>query len=458
MSIARNSFSLGNEVRRTALLAGPLIVEQVTSYGTSVVNTVMAGRLGSLELGAVAVGSSIFGAGLMFTAGTMMAVSATVSQLVGAGHKHRVGEQTRQSLWLAAMISALLWFLIRQGDLVMGMIGVSPKVAAVATGYLRAISWGIPALTGLFVLRFFSEGIGYTRPTMYIGLFGIALNIPLNYVCMFGKLGLPQLGAVGCGWATAIVFWLQLLALTGWIGWRGHYRPFALFGRFSAPNWRAIRDLARLGVPIGVTIFLEGSLFVGSALLIGTLGSVPVAAHQVAVNFAGLMFMVPLGISGAITVRVGHAAGRGDGPGVFCAGITGIGLALSFGVFSLTAMLLFPKLIVGFYTSDPEVSRLAVRLLFLAAVFQLADCIQVSSAGALRGLKDTRMPMLYCLLAYWAVGMSLGWWLTFVRGWGPAGMWCGIIAGLSVAALLLSSRFLRTAGGFRQLSRASATG
>lgn len=440
---AMSDHQLAPHFRSTLLLAGPLIVGQMTSYGMNVVDTVMAGRLGALDLGAVAVGSAIFGSGLMFTVGTMMAVSAMVSQLVGAQQWARAAEVTRQALWLALAIAVALWLIMQRGPWVMKTVGVAPDVAALASGYLRAISWGLPGLAGMFALRFFSEGTGYTRPTMYIGLLGIALNVPLNYVFMYGKLGLPAMGAVGCGWATALIFWLQLIALAGWIAWRPHYRPYALFGRFSRPRADLLGELARLGLPIGITVFLEGSLFVASALLIGRLGTIAVASHQVAINYAGLMFMVPLGLAGAITVRVGNAMGRGDRLAARRAGQAGILMALGFGAVSALIMVLFPQFIVGLYTSDPRVIVLASSLLFFAAIFQLADCIQVAAAGALRGLKDTRIPMLYCLLAYWVVGMSLGWWLTFQRGWGAPGMWCGIIAGLSVAAALLGHRFNR---------------
>lgn len=431
------------EIRRTLLLAGPLIVGQLTSYGMSFVDTLMAGRLGPRDLGAVAVGSSVFGAGLMFIVGMLMAVSAAVSQLEGAGRPRQAGELTRQALWLAGVIAVLFWFLMRRGEWVMASVGVEPEVAELANRYLHAISWGLPALAGMFVLRFFSEGTGYTRPTMYIGVLGIICNIPLNYVLMFGKLGLPALGAVGCGWATAIVLWLQLVAIAAWIALRPRYRPYDLFGRFSAPDARELLALVRLGLPIGVMVFLEGSLFVGSALLIGTLGTIPIAAHQVAINYSGLMFMVPLGLAGAITVRVGNAIGRRDRAGARRAGLVGLGMALGFGLLSSILMVVFPEAIVRMYTADAEVVALAASLLLFAAVFQLADCLQVAAAGALRGLKDTRVPMLYSVLAYWMVGMSLGWWLTFRQGWGPAGMWCGIIAGLTVAAVLLGGRFLR---------------
>ncbi len=430
------------EIMRTLVLAGPLIVGQLTNFGMNFVDTVMAGRIGTVDLGAIAVGSSIWAAGFLFVLGVLLAVSATVAQLDGGGRKRQAGEFTRQALWLALGLSVGLFIVVRGTGWVMDALEVDEQVADLAMAYLRAISWGAPALCAMMVLRFFSEGTGYTRPTMYVGVLGIVCNIPLNYVLMFGKLGVPAMGAVGAGWATAIVFWFQLVVLAGWIALRPRYAPYALYERLSWPNWREISALMKLGLPIGIMVFLEGGLFVGTALLIGTLGAVPVAAHQVAMNYAGLMFMVPLGLAGAITVRVGNAIGRGDPDGARRAGLVGMSIAVTFGVFSAAFMLSFPDLIVAMYTSEPDVARLAVSLLFLAAVFQLADCIQASAAGALRGLKDTRIPMLYSVVAYWLVGLTCGWYLTFRLDWGPAGMWVGVIVGLSLAAFLLGGRFL----------------
>jgi len=440
---AMASKTLGQDIRRTLILAGPLVIGQLSNFGMNFVDTVMAGRLGAAALGAIAVGSSIWSAGYLFVLGVLMAVSATVSQLDGAGLHRQVGEFTRQALWLGLALAAVLLAVNAVSGWLMQAIGVEPEVATVSRGYLAAISWGAPALSTLLVLRLYSEGTGYTRPTMYIGLLGIVCNIPLNYAFMFGRFGLPEFGAVGAGWATAIVYWLQLLGLLAWTSRRPRYRKFELYARFSRPNWREIGALWRLGLPIGLMVFMEGGLFIASALLIGTLGALPVAAHQVAINYAGLMFMVPVGLAGAITVRVGNAIGRGDQSGARRAGLVGMGLAVGFGLVSAGVMIAFPDWIVAMYTADTEVARLAVALLLFAAVFQLADCLQVSAAGALRGLKDTRKPLLYSLVSYWLVGLPGGAYCTFVLGWGARGMWVGILLGLTLAAILLGARFLR---------------
>ncbi|HEY7905860.1 MAG TPA: MATE family efflux transporter, partial [Wenzhouxiangella sp.] len=307
--------SLGHEVKRTLWLAGPLIIGQLTNYGMNFVDTVMAGRLGMVDLGAIAVGSSVWAAGFLFVLGVLLAVSAAVSRLDGAGEGKKVGAFVRQALWLGVVLAVMLFSFARAGDWVMTTMEVEASVATLAMDYLRAISWGAPALVGMLVLRFFSEGTGKTGPTMYVGLLGILCNIPLNAVLMFGLLGFPKLGAVGAGWATAIVIWLQFLAFVFWIHGRPHYQKYGLFDQWSWPDRREIVALVKLGLPIGIMVFLEGGLFVASALLIGTLGALPVAAHQVAMNYAGLVFMVPVGLAGAITVRVGNALGRGDPEG-----------------------------------------------------------------------------------------------------------------------------------------------
>jgi MATE family multidrug resistance protein len=443
VQVSPDSPGLGYEVRRTLVLAAPLIIGQLTNFGMNFVDTVMAGRIGKVDLGAIAVGSSIWAAGFLFTLGVLLAVSATVSQLDGAGRPRQAGEFTRQALWLALFLGAGLVILALSAGWVMDALEVEPVVAELAMGYLRAIAWGAPALVLMLALRFFSEGMGHTRPTMYVGVLGIACNIPLNWTLMFGNLGFPAMGAVGAGWATAIVLWLQLLLMTVWVAMRPQYRPFDVFGRFSAPNTREIWALLKVGLPIGFMVLMEGGLFAASALLVGILGALPVAAHQVAMNYTGLVFMVPLGLSGAITVRVGNAIGRGDPVGARRAGLVGMGIALCFAVCSALVIVVFPEAIVRLYTTDAEVIALAASLLIYAAVFQVSDGLQVAAAGALRGMKDTRVPMLYSVLAYWMIGMSVGWWLTFRAEWGPAGMWIGILTGLSVAAVMLTARYWR---------------
>jgi MATE family multidrug resistance protein len=438
------------EIRRTMHLATPVIIGQLAVFSMNFVDTVMAGRLPEKEiaLAALGIGGAVWSSMLMFVLGTLMVVQPSVAQLDGAQMKSEAASQTRQALWIALVLGVPFWGLCYFSEPLLTWFRIDPVIVPQAASYLRAVSWGAPGLSLVFLLRFFSEGTGNTWPTMFYGVAGALLNIPLNYVMMFGKLGFPALGTVGCGYATSIVIWLQFLLLALYIAMHRHYRPFALMSHLEKPDWQKIWSLLKVGLPIAVAIFVEGSLFVGAALLIGRLGPVPAASHLIAINFSALMFMIPIGLSSAVSIRVGNAIGRKDMEAARYAGLIGILIILGFQTVSFTGMLLFPELIVGIYTDDPVVAPLAVSLLFYAAIFQYPDGLQMVAAGTLRGYKDTRMPMLYMVISFWIVGMTLGYNLTFGQGMGPAGMWVGMIAGLTVAAGLMLLRFNHTSKKF----------
>lgn len=433
------------EIVATVRLSLPLILAQLAAIGSNVIDAVLAGHVGAHVLGAVAVGASIWSLAIVSGIGMMMAVPPSVSQLDGAGRRHEAGDVFHQALWLALAMGVLLWFLVRHAEPLIKLIGVSPGLYADVGEFLRAISWGAPALTCYFALRGLSEGLSLTRPSMYFSFGGLALLLPLGYIFMFGKLGLPPQGARGCGIATATVLWIEMLSFGVYIGLHRNYHGLGLFKHFEWPDFKRIGKLVHIGLPMAITLLAEGGLFVAAALLIGTMGEDMVASHQVALNVAALFFMVPLGLAMAITVRVGNAVGRGDPTGIRYAGFCGIGLTLVTQTVSAGLMLGFPHLIASLYTHDKTVIALAAQLLVLAGLFQFSDGIQVASNGALRGLKDTRVPMAITLFAYWGVGMPVGWWLAFHHGLGARGIWMGLIAGLSMAALLLFVRFWRSA-------------
>ncbi|NIM70733.1 MAG: MATE family efflux transporter [Xanthomonadales bacterium] len=434
------------EIRRTLQLATPVMIGLVASLGMNFVDTVMAGRLPDKDvaLAALATGGALWSAMLMLALGVLMALQPVVAQLDGAGLKQEAAAAARQAFWLALAVALPFTGLMVGGGEVLSRLDVDAAIVPTADGYLGALAWGAPAMCLVFLLRFFSEGTGHTRPTMYIGLFGVVVNVPLNWVLMFGKLGLPAMGARGCGYATSIVIWLQVLLLWWYVRGHHHFRGFALFSRWDWPNLSSLREMLRIGLPIAVTIFVESSLFVAAALLIGRLGPIPTAGHLIAINFSALMFMIPAGLTSAVTTRVGNAIGRGEPGAARYAGLIGLFLVLCSQTISAAVMLLLPGAIVSIYTSDETVAAVAVALLFYAAIFQLPDGIQICAAGALRGLKDTFVPMFYNVVSYWLVGLTCGYYLTFQRELGPAGMWVGMIAGLSIGAVLMATRFLRT--------------
>jgi MATE family multidrug resistance protein len=433
-----------DEVRRSARLAAPLAAGHLSHGLVGFVDAVIAGHHGTNTLAAVAVGTALFWLPMLVPMGTLMALPPSVSQLDGAGRRGEIGPLFRQGLWLALLLGALLFGLLTLLPLALAPMGIAPGIVPGATDFLHAIRWGIPAFTLYLAMRYLSDGLHWSMPTMVIGFGGLLLLAPLGYALTNGLGAIPEMGAAGLGWASAAMFWAQALAFAAYLARSPRFAGLHLFQRFEAPRWPVLRGLLGTGLPIGVTVAMEGSLFIVTALLIGRLGEVPVAAHQVAINIASLCFMIPFGVAEATTVRVGHALGRGDRTGVRRAYVAGLVLVLATQAFSALVLLLGHDAIARLYTADAAVAALGGTLLLYAALFQFPDGIQVLSAGALRGLRDTRVPMLLAALAYWGIGMPVGAGLGLWLGWGPKGMWLGLTAGLSVAAWLLARRFLRS--------------
>jgi len=434
-----------HEVRKTAILAAPLALGHLSAGLIGFVNNVIAGQHSTNTLAGVAVGTAIFWMPTTIPMGVLMALPPSVSQLDGAGRQRDIGPLFQQALWLALILGIVLMGLQTLTVLTLEPMGIAPEIRPTAEAFLYGIRWGIPGLSLYFALRYLSEGMHWTWPTMAFGFGGLLLLLPLGYILTFGKFGLPELGAAGLGHASSIMMWAQALGFALYLARSPRFAPLGLFAGFTRPRWAVIANLLRVGLPIGVTVAMEVGLFVAASLLIGRIGELEVAAHQIAINVAGLCFMIPFGLSEATTVRVGHAVGRGLGAeGVRRAAFASLALVLVTQTLSAAILLLGHGAVVRLYTGDMAVAALASSLLLYAAAFQFPDGVQALAAGALRGLKDTRVPMFLVTFAYWGVGMPLGTGLAFWYGWGPYGMWAGMIAGLSVAAVLLGLRFLRS--------------
>ncbi|MEO6065204.1 MAG: MATE family efflux transporter [Lysobacterales bacterium] len=429
------------EVLATFWLALPIVGGQLLSVAMNVADTLLAGHLSTRVLAAVAMGYQIWVLALLAVLGLMLALTPTVAQLDGAGRRAEAGAMFRQALWLALVLGALLFAGIRLSRPLLVAFGVDAGIVPEAVAFLDAMAWGTFPLALFFACRYFSEGLSLTRPAMYFGIVGLVALVPLAWALMYGRLGLPALGARGAGIAHAAVLWLQAVAFLIYIARRCHYRTAQPFARFDWPDVPALAALLRIGIPMGVAILMEGGLFVSTALLAGSLGTLSAGAHQIAINIASIAFMVPLGIGMATTVRIGNAVGRGDPEGIAWAARAGIAITLATQTVSAALLVAIPALIVAAYTHDAGVATLAIGLLWLAAIFQFADGLQAFFNGALRGLKDTLVPMLITIFAYWGVGFGLGWWLGIARGGGVRGLWIGLIAGLSVAAIGLGWRF-----------------
>ena len=439
---------LGREIRDTFWLAGPLVLAELAGMSMSLVDTIMVGRLGSSELAAVALGSAVFFPSIIISVGILTAVSPMVSQGYGAHDRAAVERAVRQGLWLGTLLALPACLLIWQGSWLLGWIGHEERTIELAEGYLHAIVWGVPPLLWFAVLRHFLEGLSRPRVILGITIGGVGLNIAANYVFMYGKLGLPALGLAGCGWASALVFWGMLLSMVWFVAGEQGLSSYRVFARLGRPDWDYFSEILRIGWPIGIMQGLEVSLFATTAFLMGLFGTAALAAHQIALQCASYTFMAPLGLSRAVSVRVGQAVGRRDLPGVRRAGHVGLGLGVGFMVVAALCFWSFPKTIIALFLDvtrevNQEAVSKAVAFLSLAAFFQVSDGLQVTAAGALRGLKDTRMPMVVALIAYWLVGLSSGYALGFELGWEGEGLWWGKVLGLSTAAVLLSWRFRR---------------
>ncbi len=429
------------EARLLMKIGGPVIIAQLLQMSMSFVDTIMAGRLSPQDLAAIAVGTSVLMPVVVLCLGCMMAVTPIVAQNVGGRHFYQIGKNARQVLWLGFILAIPGFFILRNLDFVFVALQVTDEIIPIASGYLRAISWGIFPAFAYAALRYFNEGLSVTRPAMYIAIIGTLVNIPANYVLMFGKFGFPQLGAVGTGYASSIVFTIMFLAMLWFTASHKPYKRFDIFGKFRWPEKKYLSELVKVGTPIGISSSMEVSMFAVVSLLISTLSTLEIAGHQVAINIASICFMIPLGLSIAISARVGNSIGKGRPEEARFRGYIGVAISTFFMICTASVLVLFPETISSIYTNDEEVIAIAVQLLAFAAIFQISDGLQVSGFGALRGLKDTKVPMYVNLVAYWVIGIPVAYLLGFTFEYGAPGFWGGLIAGLTAAGIMHNIRF-----------------
>ncbi|MEM7081475.1 MAG: MATE family efflux transporter [Pseudomonadota bacterium] len=432
-----------NESKALFVLGWPLIVNNVIIGLTTFIDFIMAGRLGTLDLGAVSVASTLWSFVFLAGMGVMMALNPIAAQLHGANRPTNIGEAGRQGLWLSLLIALIIFVAIRYASApFMRLIGIEEPLIPLATGYLQALAFGSFAIFAFLGLRFISEGIGHTKPIMMVAIIGLITNATGNYVLMFGNFGAPRLGLVGCGVATAVSMWVSLLFMLTYMHLRKRvYAPLELFRHFDWPNGARIREFLRVGLPIGGSVTAEVGLFSAAGLIMGTLSATEAAAHAVAINYAATMFMVPLGLHSALMIRVGQNVGSGHVSDARYAGWVGICLCGAFMTVSALVLMVFRTPITSLYVDDPAVRAVAAQLLLLAMIFQITDGIQVGAAGAVRGFKDTTVPMYINIFAFWVVGFPIAWYAGTQLGFRGEGVWGGLAVGLTVAAILLCWRF-----------------
>ncbi len=436
-----------NDWRLFIKLASPILLAELLHLSSTVVDTIMAGQYSATDLAGVSVGGSVLFPILIFLVGIIMATTPQVAQYVGAKQIERIGAFVQQSIWLAIILGCVGIMAANAIEPVFNLLSIHGPIRQIALDYLFAAAFALPALCIVQSLRSLSEGLSNTKPMVYFTLLGAVINIPMNYIFIYGKLGLPAMGGVGCGWATCISAWVTAFGMAIYVYRKPLYRPTALFNGFRLPDISIFRQLLKVGVPIGVAIFIEATMFAIIALFLAPLGATTVAGHQVVLNFSSLSFMIPLSIGLALTIRVGQAVGARNLLAARQATFMGYILATGMALATCSLMLLLPEHIAGIYTNDQQVIDAAVSLFALAAMFQLSDAIQVAGAGILRGYKDTRWPMTIILVSYWVVGLPLGYALgmtdLLMPALGAEGFWIGLIFGLTCAAILLLIRVLR---------------
>jgi MATE family multidrug resistance protein len=432
------------QVASIARISGPLIVNNLAVAGMNFADTVMSGRLGADALAAVAIGSNTWLLAFSVCLGLLMAVSPIIARHFGAGETDRIGRYSHHGMIIGFGLGLVILVLGRPFvETFLTVVGIDPAFRSLTVEYVRVLLFGAPGILVFIALRFTIEGVGYTRPIMFTSMFSLVSNVVLNYALMFGHFGAPALGVVGCAWASAITMWLVAIALGLYVMVSPRLRPFKVFSRIGKIRLSIFREIFSLGLPISVTITAEVGFFAVVSILVGTRGVDITAAHQIALSYASTMFMIPLALASATTVQVGHMLGAGQPVLARMAGFTGILMSAAFMAVSALMLLVFRDEIITIYTDDPVVTGIALSLLLVAAIFQVADGIQISAAAALRAYKDTRWPMAINLFAFWLVALPLAY-LAAIRYQLPANqIWVAFIAGLVVAAVLLTWRFHR---------------
>ncbi|GAC14563.1 MATE family efflux transporter [Aliiglaciecola lipolytica] len=431
------------ELKQLIHLGWPLLIAQITQTLMGVSDTIMAGRFSATDMAAVAIGFSITIPILCFVQGLAMAIPPIVAKLHGAGQTNKAAHTVHQAAYLIIPVSIVIALSVFFVEYWFSLIDMEAKLRTITTDYVKYIVISAPAFAGYQILRNYCEGLSFTKPTMLIMALGLIVNIPANYILIYGKLGLPAMGGVGSGLATSLVFCAMFISTALYIHFSKRIQS-NLFHSWSLPNLNEILTTLKLGLPIALTLLFEVTLFGVVALLLSPLGPLTVASHQIALNFSALMFMFPLSLGMATTIRVGHFWGKQDQAGASLAAKTAIILGLSIACVTACITILAKQQISMLYTENQQVIELAMSLMTLAAMFQLSDSVQAISAGALRGYKDTTAMFIITFFAYWGIGLPVGILLALtnviVPALGASGFWIGFICGLTSAAIMLGIR------------------
>ena len=427
------------EFRHLFNIGFPILGSQMSYALMGTTDTIIAGRASASDLAGLAVGNAFSMTIFMFFSGVIFAVTPIVAQLYGAKKFQLIGQKLREVLWIAVLLGFLIALLFMNMGIILDILPIDKSVTNISEKYLKAVALGFAFITVFTCLRCYSEGMTLTKPVFYIAVFGMILNIPLDLIFVYGWFGAPKLGGVGCGIATTIVSFIMMITILIYININKKYKITEPFSKFSPPSIETTKEVFKLGLPIGFGIFIELSMFSGAQIILGILGEDIVASHAIAINVASLFFMVPLAVGLAAATRVGNLIGEDDFKQAKVASSSTIYLCILTALVNVVLIIIFKEVIVGIYTTDEIIFSLAVHLLIFAAIFQLPDGIQMGALGSLRGFKDTFVPMILLFISYWIFAMPIGYYLTMTglgAPMGAAGMWFGMIIGLSIFAIL----------------------
>lgn len=428
------------ELKQLFHLMIPILITQFAQAGLGLIDTIMAGHLSPTDLAAIAVGVGLWIPVMLLFSGIMIATTPLVAEANGARTPGKIATIARQSLWVAFILGIIAALILQVMPFLLPVLGVPEALLPKASLFLHAIGLGMPAVTMYAALRGYSEALGYPRPVTVISLVALVALVPLNFIFMYGLGPIPELGSAGCGFATAILQWLMLIALATYVFKGKAYRKTQVFAEWEKIDLYWVKRILQLGLPIGLAIFFEVSIFSTAAIVLSPLGETLVAAHQIAISVTSQLFMIPMSLAIALTIRVGTYYGEKNWRAMrkvqYLGLLTGTILALA----TMALIWFFRPEIVSIYTSDYEVAQVAMYLLLFAIAYQLMDAWQVSAAGCLRGMQDTKAPMWITMIAYWVIAFPVGIYLARFTEMKAAGVWVGLIVGLSVACVLLLTR------------------
>ena len=452
-----SSSQFKQESRVLLRLASPIILSQIAQVLMGLVDTVMSGHASAIDQAVVGLGVALWIPVFVGLMSVVQAVSPIIAHHYGAG-RDAVVRDAREGIWLALCAGLIPLILVPWAPDLLVSFRIEPALAERAGVFLWGIGLGLPAALVYRSLAFYSASINQTRPIMVLAFLGLGINALLNWVLIYGHFGLPAMGGAGCGWATGIGMWVALLALVAWTARAPAYQSYYLWQSWTLPSWAVQKRLLRLGLPMGGAGLAEVAAFSSVAVLVGRFGEVQIAAHQIALNFSALVFMFPMGLSAAITIRVGHSLGAGDAHAARTIAWTGVAVGLILATLAIGPIILLRHQVAAVYSTDGAVQALAANLLLFAAFWQLFDATQVCSIGALRGYKVTLMPMVLMLTAFWAIGVPSGTWLAY-RGFIVGepmkvyGFWVGLVIGLVLVSVGLAIGLRKVADGAMRVGR-----